>query len=300
MDEESAQRRATRKQTHRPYAVLKGNPAMLVLSRKLKEKIVLPTLGTAIQVLEIKRGVVRLGIDAPPEVRIFREEIPDRKAEWGEKGIRPESRPAAEGGCDNLARQVHDRLKATGVCLGLLRLQMEAGLTEDAKATLAALHQDFQLLLHGVEGELEHRSAKPPANALRRQKALLVEDDNIQRELLAGFLRQSGMDVDTAGDGADALDYLHSHSKPDVVLLDMGLPRVDGPTVVRRIRGDRAFAGLKIFGVTAHLPNKFDLASGPAGIDRWFHKPLDPAVLLRDLTRELEAIPVSSPEFPGS
>jgi carbon storage regulator CsrA len=261
---------------------------MLVLSRKLKEKIVLPSLGTAIQVLDIKRGVVRLGIDAPPEVKIFREEIPDRKTEWGAKETRPQSSPAAEERGDNLARQVHDRLKATGVGLGLLRLQLDAGLTEEAKATLAALHQDFQLLLHGVEGELENQSAKLAAQAPRRQKALLVEDDNIQRELLAGFLRQSGMDVDTAGDGADALDYLHSHGKPDVVLLDMGLPRVDGPTVVRRIRGDRAFAGLKIFGVTAHLPNKFDLASGPAGIDRWFHKPLDPAVLVHDLTRELE------------
>ena len=73
-----------------------------------------------------------------------------------------------------------------------------------------------------------------------------------------------------------------------MVLLDMGLPRVDGPTAVREIRRDPAFAGLKIFGVTGHLPDEFNLARGPEGVDRWFCKPLDPAALVRDLNAELE------------
>jgi DNA-binding response OmpR family regulator len=128
----------------------------------------------------------------------------------------------------------------------------------------------------------------PPAVPARKPlKALLVEDDRNERELLAGFLRMSGLEVDTAGDGGDALDYLRSHDRPDVILLDMGLPRVDGPTTVREIRRDPAWAGLKVFGVTGRLPDEFDLENGPAGIDRWFHKPLDPSALVRDLDREL-------------
>src|SRR5437870_3923833 len=62
--------------------IRKGCLQMLVLSRRLNEKILLPTINAAIQVVEIKRGVVRLGIDAPPEVKILREELHDRAAEW--------------------------------------------------------------------------------------------------------------------------------------------------------------------------------------------------------------------------
>jgi carbon storage regulator CsrA len=262
---------------------------MLVLSRKLKERIILPTVGTTVQVLGIKGGVVRLGIEAPPEVTVRREEVQDRVAQGGAEGRHPEGRASAESGRDKLLPRLRDRLTTAGMGLGLLRLQLDTGLTDEARATIAALHTDFQLL-HGVVGEVANRLAEPPA-AIRQQKALLVEDNANERELLATLLRRSGLQVDTAGDGADALDYLRSRGRPDVVLLDMGLPRVDGPTTVREIRRDPACAGLKIFGVTGHAPDEFDLDQGPAGVDRWFQKPVDPAVLLHDLTELLAPCP---------
>jgi CheY-like chemotaxis protein len=115
----------------------------------------------------------------------------------------------------------------------------------------------------------------------------LVEDEENERELLAGYLRLAGFAVDTAGDGCDALDHLHAGERPDVVLLDMSLPRCDGATTAREIRRDPACAGLKIFAVSGHSPNEYKLDRGHGGIDRWFHKPLDPAALLRELTQEL-------------
>jgi CheY-like chemotaxis protein len=115
----------------------------------------------------------------------------------------------------------------------------------------------------------------------------LVEDNPNERELLATFLRMAGLSVDTAGDGADALGYLHSHARPDVILLDMGMPRCDGPTAVRAIRQEPALAGVKIVAVTGHAAEEFDLKAGPGGVDRWFQKPVDPAVLVRELEREL-------------
>jgi carbon storage regulator CsrA len=261
---------------------------MLVISRKLHEKVLLPAIGTAVQVMGIKRGVVRLGIEAPQEVTVLRAEVADRVAEWGRSDSRTQERTAAEGMRDQRTGPLQERLQTTGVSLGLLRLQLEAGQIADAKATLAALQQDYQVLLHGVHGETESPLRQCPSQAHRRQKALLVEDDRNERELLAGFLRQAGLEVDTAGDGSDALDYLRTHAKPDMVLLDMGLPRVDGPTTVRSIRHNPALSGLKVFGVTGHSPDEFDLERGPAGIDRWFQKPLDPARLLRDLHEELD------------
>ena len=76
----------------------------------------------------------------------------------------------------------------------------------------------------------------------------------------------------TAGDGYDALDHLRAWERPDVVLLDMGLPRCDGATTAREIRRDPACAGLKVFAVSGHSPNEYDV--DPGGIDRWFHKPI--------------------------
>ena len=105
---------------------------------------------------------------------------------------------------------------------------------------------------------------------------------------MALFLRSAGLDVATAGDGCDALDYLHTRERPDVVLLDMGLPRCDGATMVRTLRSDPAYSGLKIFAVTGHAPEEFDL--GPRGVDRWFRKPVDPMELVRNVNAELDVV----------
>jgi len=260
---------------------------MLVLSRKLGEKIVLPSLNIAIQVVGVKGRQVRLGIVAPPDISVMRAELPDRTREWSAEGAPAPDDVAADVSVSKLGAELRNRLKATAAGLGLMHLQLDAGQPDEAGKTLTYLQDDFQLLLHGLEGELEKVPAQPVRHARALRKALLVEDNSNERELLAGFLRHSGLEVDTSPDGADALQYLGSHRKPDVILLDMGLPLVDGPTMVRRIRGNPNFAGIKIFGVSGHLPEEFDLESGPRGIDRWFHKPVDPAVIMRDLEEEL-------------
>jgi hypothetical protein len=58
---------------------------------------------------------------------------------------------------DQITRQLPDRLETTGVGLGLLRLQLDAGMTEEARTTLASLQNDFQLLLLGVK-----ETGRPP------------------------------------------------------------------------------------------------------------------------------------------
>jgi carbon storage regulator CsrA len=261
---------------------------MLVLSRRLNEKVCLPSIGASIQVVDIKCGSVRLGIQAPPDVVILREELAQRAAEWQTVSPLPAEQLEDKS---QFCQALLTRFSTAYQGMGLARLQMDAGLLEEARATLTRLQDDFRLLRYGIAEEMAPAMAPAPsARAGRLQKALLVEDDRNERELLAGFLRQAGLDVDTAADGRDALDYLHSsRAMPDVVLLDMGLPRVDGPTMVRELRRDPAYAGLKIFGVTGHLPEEFDLEAGPRGINRWFQKPLDPTSLLRDLTGELNA-----------
>ena len=255
---------------------------MLVLSRRPNEKVLFPSINTAVQVVSITGGVVRLGVEAPPEVTILREELQDRVAEPG--ATTPLIEPA-ESRLRGLRHLLRNRLSVTTVGLGLLRQQARAGLSDELERTIAKIEEDMQLLRQRLEGEAATPAPMPLSRPARR--ALLVEDDQNERELLAGFLRLSGFAVDTAGDGCDALDHLRVGERPDVVLLDMGLPRCDGATTAREIRRDPACAGLKIFAVSGHSPIEYDLDCGPGGIDRWFHKPLDLALLLCELTQEL-------------
>ena len=85
---------------------------MLVLSRRLNEKLLFPDIGTAVQVLSVKGSTVRLGIEAPPEVTVLREEIPHLRAEWA--GVAPASDPANQNSRDLLARLFDSRLRVAG------------------------------------------------------------------------------------------------------------------------------------------------------------------------------------------
>jgi carbon storage regulator CsrA len=257
---------------------------MLVLSRRVKEKLVLPDLGVTIQVVAIKSGTVRLGIEAPPDVSVLREEVHQRDAEWQPAEVIP-AHPGPEES-RYLQQLLRNRLKITRAGLAMLRRQMQAGLDQEAEETLTRIEEDLQMLRERLDDEAP-KPVAPPVAAGRACKALLVEDNDNERELLATYLRTSGLDVATAPDGTDALEYLHSRGRPDVILLDMGMPRCDGPTTLRKIRDDPAYAGLKIFAVSGHSPEEYDLAVGPAGIDHWFHKPINPADLVTYLQQEI-------------
>jgi CheY-like chemotaxis protein len=246
----------------------------------------LPTLGVTVEVVGVKGGTVRLGISAPPEVPVHRAEVQQRRAEWGA----PDAAAKAAGELNRLRRlrQVtRRRLEVARLGLDVLHKQLADGRAEDAALTLGNLNEDLELLQRRLAEKAE--GAPPPARKPggKTPTALLVEDNANERQLLAQFLRGAGMEVATAGDGTDALDYLHSRPRPDVVLLDMGLPRCDGATMVRALRRDPAYDGLKIFAVSGHDPAEYDLARGPAGIDRWFQKPIDPQELLHRVEQEL-------------
>ena len=259
---------------------------MLVLSRKQNEKVVFPGIGATVQVVAIKGSTVRLGIDAPPEVEVWREELwgaARAKAANGPQRLPAPLRPWPDG----LERLLEKRLGIAGKGLAVLREQLKGDLSLDAILTLDEVEAELEQLRERVRGEAGGSPPRPAPGTARKPRALLVEDNPQERELLALFLRSEGMDVDTAGDGCDALDYLKARGRPDCVLLDMGLPRLDGPAAVQAIRKNPACAGLKIFAVSGHAADEYNLAVGPAGVDRWFQKPVDPFALVRDLSREL-------------
>jgi carbon storage regulator CsrA len=245
---------------------------MLVLTRRTNETIVLPGPGVTMHVLSVRNNSVRVGIDAPANVTVLRGEVQERQQQWAP----PADASAPVRGLAN--RRVETARKGLAEAQRLLA----AGRNTEAAEILERIDEDLVLLERRLGGDPSEQAG----GGARR--ALLVEDNPNERELLAMCLRNAGLDVDTATDGVDALDYLHTHSRPDFVLLDMGLPRCDGATMVRQVRQDPAYADLRIFAISGHEPDEFSLAPGPRGVDRWFHKPIDPADIVRGMRQDLE------------
>ncbi|WP_439107785.1 response regulator [Congregibacter sp.] len=117
---------------------------------------------------------------------------------------------------------------------------------------------------------------------------LLVEDNELNRDMLSRRLKRAGYDALLAEDGAKALDCIAAE-RPALVLLDMNLPVVDGWTVCRRVRANSELAGTAIIALTAHaMPEDRDKALD-AGCDDYATKPIDFPVLLEKISRLLKS-----------
>jgi DNA-binding response OmpR family regulator len=67
------------------------------------------------------------------------------------------------------------------------------------------------------------------------------------------------------------------------------LPRCDGASIVREVRRDPSYAGLKIFAITGHTREDYSIGEGPGGVDRWYSKPVDPSDLVRGMRQEVQS-----------
>jgi CheY-like chemotaxis protein len=183
-----------------------------------------------------------------------------------------------------LNHDTRNRLNAAALGLHLLHRKLESGDLTDAEATIFNIFKE----LKGIEALLEGPSKREiDAAHPIHHRALVVEDDDNERELLAGYLRMSGFEVDTAADGLQAMVRMTEHA-PDVVLLDMLMPRCDGRQTVSAIRNNPDFRGLKLFAVSGCHPDEMNVTLGPSGVDRWFSKPLDPKTLVDALRDALQ------------
>jgi CheY-like chemotaxis protein len=120
-------------------------------------------------------------------------------------------------------------------------------------------------------------------------KILLVEDNPHNRALFETLLSSRGHEVEIAVDGKEALDILAGPA-PDLVLLDLSLPKVDGWTVARTIRGnaDPRRAGIPVVALTAHAMRGDRDRALEAGCDAYVSKPVSPRELARIVDKTLE------------
>jgi CheY-like chemotaxis protein len=116
------------------------------------------------------------------------------------------------------------------------------------------------------------------------KKILIAEDNPVNRELLREILEAGNYEVVEAGDGQEALAKIEE-AEPDLVLLDINMPVLDGFATISRIREDPQFSRLPVLAVTAYAMKEDRERVLEAGFDGYLSKPIDAAALLRELQR---------------
>jgi CheY-like chemotaxis protein len=123
-------------------------------------------------------------------------------------------------------------------------------------------------------------------------RVLVVDDDEVIRQLIAVNLTLEGFDVATAVDGQDCLDKVLAIA-PDVITLDVMMPRLDGWETAVQLRKSPDTAHIKVVLITARAQEE-DIARGSTvGADAYLTKPFDPGEMIR-VVRELAGAPPAS------
>ncbi len=125
---------------------------------------------------------------------------------------------------------------------------------------------------------MKKKSAKPVV--------LLVDDYPDAREMYAEYLEFSGFDIVQAGNGVEAIDRAHD-SHPDVILMDLSLPVMDGWEATRRLKADPETKHIPVLAVTGHALTGVSNDAKNAGCDGFITKPCLPEDLVTEIRKVL-------------
>jgi len=118
-------------------------------------------------------------------------------------------------------------------------------------------------------------------------KVLLVEDNEMNRDMLSRRLIRRGFTVVFAADGQQGVDLARSE-KPDIILMDMSLPVMDGWEATRRVKADETTRAVPVIGLTAHAMSGDREKAIEAGCDDYDTKPVEFDRLLEKMLRLLD------------
>lgn len=111
-------------------------------------------------------------------------------------------------------------------------------------------------------------------------KVLVVDDDEVIRQLIAVNLTLEGFQVETASDGQDCLNRVLD-VMPDVITLDVMMPRLDGWMTATKLRGNEETRHIKVLLITARAQEDDRRRGMDIGVDAYLTKPFDPAELIQ-------------------
>ena len=116
---------------------------------------------------------------------------------------------------------------------------------------------------------------------------LVIDDVEDNRDVYEQFLLHEGWRVVTASDGETGLEKAAA-LRPDVVILDLGLPRMDGWEVANRLKSQPGTSGIPVVALTGHVTRESRQRALTAGVDEFCGKPCLPADLVATIRRHLK------------
>ena len=125
-------------------------------------------------------------------------------------------------------------------------------------------------------------------NKLPRPRVLLVDDYPDAREMYSEYLEFSGFDVVEAGNGMEALQRAVD-TAPDIILMDLSLPVMDGWEATRRLKADQRTKAIPVVALTGHALAGISEGAKQAGCDAFVTKPCLPEDLVREIRKILDA-----------
>ena len=141
----------------------------------------------------------------------------------------------------------------------------------------------------GPMGRTRHMTSREATPTPPPARVLFVEDNTSARDGYVAYLRSCDFMVMPAENGGQALTLACSW-KPDVIVLDLGLPDIDGWEVARQLKASELTASIPIIALTAsNLPHE-RVSAMRAGCDRHVAKPCEPADLLAEIRRLIEDV----------
>ena len=118
-------------------------------------------------------------------------------------------------------------------------------------------------------------------------RILLVEDQEMNRDMLSRRLKKRGYDVSIAVDGAEGVDKARSEA-PDLILMDMSLPVMDGWEATRTLKADEATRSIPVVALTAHAMSTDREKALAAGCDAYETKPVELPRLIETMEKLLQ------------
>jgi two-component system cell cycle response regulator DivK len=119
-----------------------------------------------------------------------------------------------------------------------------------------------------------------------RRRILIVEDTEDNLRIARDLLSSAGYDLLEATDGAAAVSMAALH-RPDLILMDIQLPKLNGYDATRQIRANAALGGVPIIAITSYALSGDDIKAKAAGCDAYIAKPYSPRALLAEVRRFL-------------
>ena len=126
---------------------------------------------------------------------------------------------------------------------------------------------------------------KPQQSSVQARRILVVEDNELNRDMLSRRLGRKGFDVMLAADGREGVELART-AAPDLILMDMRLPDLDGWHVTQLLKEDAATSRIPVIALTAHAADRDRATALQAGCDEFETKPVE----LERLLKKIEAL----------